>query len=157
SASRGRRDDGSHPAFVSSRPRDSYTKPDRSPAGPPDPVDPSRADVPIETSLTGVASPPPARGPGLPPRGGAARPLRRFARMRAARALLLLLALSVLGAVIGSVLLKRAASSRTSSAPPPEAPPGDALQTIDHFEFTSTSSGRRAFKIVADRLVGVEG
>ena len=46
---------------------------------------------------------------------------------------------------------------RKRAAPAPIEQPANAKQTLEKFEYTATELGKLAYRIVADRLVGVEG
>lgn len=82
--------------------------------------------------------------------------LRSLRRIRFLRAAVLTGAVLLLAVVAGEIWTHRARRKPTE-APPPLAQPENATQTLDKFEYTATAMGKLAYRILADKLTGVEG
>ena len=82
--------------------------------------------------------------------------VRSLRRIRFLRGALLVIAVLLLGAVSWEIWSHRP-RRKPSQAPPPAAQPDNATQTLDKFEYTATAMGKLAYRILADKLTGVEG
>jgi hypothetical protein len=82
--------------------------------------------------------------------------LRSSRRIRFLRGALLIVAVLLVGVVAWEIWSNRP-RRKPAQAPPPAVQPENATQTLDKFEYTATAMGKLAYRILADKLTGVEG
>ena len=82
--------------------------------------------------------------------------LRSLRRIRFLRGAVLTVAVLLL-AVVATEIWTHRPRRKPTQAPPPAAQPDNTTQTLDKFEYTATAMGKLAYRILADKLTGVEG